>query len=33
VDESCDLEHDPLSDWQPVQLLQHRCDVVASTSA
>jgi len=25
---TCDLEHDPLSDWQPVQLLQHRCDVV-----
>ena len=33
VDESWDLEHDPLSDWQPVQLLKHRCDVVATTSA
>ena len=26
--ESRDLEHNALTDWQPVQLPQHRCDVV-----
>ena len=26
--QSCDLKHDPLSDWKPVQLLQHRSDVI-----
>ena len=28
-----DLEHDSLMDRQPVQLLQHWCDVVTTTGA
>jgi len=32
VDQSRDLENDLLENWQPVQLLQHRCDVVTPPS-
>ena len=28
-----DLERDSLTNWQPVQLPQHWCDVVATTGA
>jgi len=33
VDQEGQLELDSLSDWEPVELPQHRCDVVTSTSA
>jgi len=31
VDQEGQLEIDSLSDWKPVELPQHRCDVVTST--
>ena len=33
VDQEGQLELDSLSDWKPVELPQHWCDVVTSTSA